>query len=151
MPVRRAGVAEAPAVGRMLDDFNTEFGDPTPGPRFLAKRVAELIAAGELTVLLVGDGPDGVAVLRLRPTLWSKRNEGYLEELYVTPEMRGRGLGRALLEATLDTAREAGCDRIDVATGETDTAARALYERLGFRNTESGPGGPRMLFYEREL
>lgn len=148
--VRRAGPEDAADVGRLLDAFNTEFDDPTPGPEFLAGRVAELIKAGEMTVLLAGEGPDGLAVIRLRPTVWSDGNEAYLEELYVVPELRGRGHGRALLETTIEIARAAGCDRIDIATGETDTAARTLYERLGFRNTE-GPDGPRMLFYEREL
>lgn len=134
----------------MLDAFNREFDDPTPGPEFLAKRIAELIEVGEATVLVVGEGPDGLAMLRVRPGIWSDANEAYLAELYVAPESRGRGLGRALLEATLDAAREAGCDHIDLGTGETDTAARALYERLGFRNTE-GSDGPVMLWYEREL
>lgn len=148
--VRRAGPDDAADVGRLLDAFNAEFDEPTPGPEFLAGRVAELIEAGEITVLLAGDGPDGLAVIRLRPTLFSDRNEAYLEELYVAPELRGSGRGQALLEMTIEVARQAGCDRIDIATGETDTAARALYERFGFRNTE-GPNGPPMLYYEREL
>jgi ribosomal protein S18 acetylase RimI-like enzyme len=148
--VRRAGATDAAAVGRMLDGFNREFGDPTPGPEFLAERIAELIEAGEATVMVTGEGPDGLSVLRVRPAIWSGANEAYLAELYVVPERRGRGLGRALLEATLEVARDAGCDHIELGTGETDTAARALYERLGFINTE-GPEGPPMLWYEREL
>lgn len=148
--MRRAGRADAAAVGRMLDAFNREFDDPTPGPGFLAERIAELIEVGEATVLVAGKGPDGLAVLRVRPGIWSGANEAYLAELYVVPEMRGRGLGRVLLEATLEAARDAGCDHIDLGTGETDTAARALYERLGFSNTE-GRDGPAMLWYEREL
>lgn len=134
----------------MLDAFNREFDDPTPGPDFLEARIAELIDAGAAIVIVVGEGPDGVSVLRVRPAIWSGANEAYLAELYVVPERRGRGLGRALLEATLDAARDAGCDHIDLGTGETDTAARALYERLGFSNTE-GRDGPVMLWYEREL
>ena len=69
----------------------------------------------------------------------------------MVPDRRGEGLGKALLEATIEAARDHDCERIDVATGETDTAAHGLYERLGFRNTESGPDGPAMLFYERGL
>jgi ribosomal protein S18 acetylase RimI-like enzyme len=69
----------------------------------------------------------------------------------VVPPLRGRGLGRALLEATMTAAREGGATGIDLNTGETDTAARALYESCGFTNREGSPDGPSMLFYERDL
>lgn len=48
-------------------------------------------------------------------------------------------------------AREAGAIRMDLGTGETDTAARALYESCGFTNREGGPDNPIMLYYERDL
>ena len=64
--VRRAERAEAEAVGRLLHDFNTEFGEPTPGPAALAERMRRLLDTGDTVVLLTGEGPDGLAVLRLR-------------------------------------------------------------------------------------
>ncbi|MBA2256662.1 MAG: GNAT family N-acetyltransferase, partial [Thermoleophilaceae bacterium] len=70
LAVRRADVADAETIGRLLHDFNSEFEEPTPGPRALAKRVRELLASGETAVLLGGAGPDGVAVLRFRPAIW---------------------------------------------------------------------------------
>jgi ribosomal protein S18 acetylase RimI-like enzyme len=149
--VRRASVAEAGDAARLLHDFNTEFGDPTPGVPALTERVRELVSDDEATILLAGDGPDGIAVLRLRPALWARGLDAYLEELYVVPERRGHGIGRALLEATMDAAREAGAVRIELGTAETDTAARGLYESAGFTNREREPDGPVMLFYEREL
>jgi len=69
----------------------------------------------------------------------------------VVPPLRGRGIGRALLEATIAVSREAGATGLDLNTGETDTAARALYESAGFTNREGSPAGPPMLFYEREI
>ena len=90
-------------------------------------------------------------MLRFRTAIWSGEPEAHLQELYVVPELRGRGLGRALLEATMSAARERGATGIDLNTGETDAAARALYESSGFTNREGGPDGPSMLFYEREL
>ena len=149
--VRLAQPADAPDVGRLLHDFNTEFDDPTPGAHWLAGRVRELIEADQLTVLLVGPGPDGLAALRFRPSLWSAALECYLAELYVVPARRGKGLGRALLEAAMTHAREHGADYMDLGTGETDTAARALYESCGFDNHEGKPGGSVNYFYERAL
>lgn len=72
-------------------------------------------------------------------------------ELYVTPERRGRGIGRALLEAAMQHARQRGAVHIELGTSESDIAARALYENAGFTNHEDGPDGPRMLCYERDL
>jgi ribosomal protein S18 acetylase RimI-like enzyme len=151
IPIRRAGPDDATEVARLLHDFNTEFEEFTPGVATLAEHARELLAAGEITALLGGDGPDGLSLLRLRPSVWTGLPEAYLQELYVAPPVRGRGIGRALLEATLDAAREAGATYIDLNTGETDTAARALYESCGFTNREGSPTGPSMLYYEREL
>ncbi len=151
LAVRRAEAADAEAIGHLLHDFNSEFGDPTPGPRALAERVRELLAAGEITVLLGGREPHGLAVLRFRPAIWSDALDCYLEELYVVPERRGRGLGRALMEAAIELARRSGATHMDLGTGENDLAARALYESLGFSHREGKPDGPVNLFYERDL
>ncbi|HEV3048462.1 MAG TPA: GNAT family N-acetyltransferase [Solirubrobacteraceae bacterium] len=149
--VRLAGAADAETTGRLLHDFNAEFDEPTPGPERLARRIRELLAEGHTSVLLGGEGPDGVAVLRFRPGIWSEALECYLAELYVVPARRGAGLGRAIMLAAIAHARERGADHMDLGTGEQDVAARALYESLGFDNREGRPDGPINYFYEREL
>lgn len=142
---------DAASIARLLHEFNTEFSEPTPGLEALTEHARRLLGEGEIAVLLAGEGPDGLALLRFRPSVWTGEPEAHLQELYVVPERRGRGVGRALLEATIAYARAAGATNLDLNTGETDTAARALYESMGFTNREGGPGGPSMLFYEREL
>lgn len=149
--MRLAGPADAEDIGRLLHDFNSEYDEPTPGPRALAERVGRLLAGDGFEVLLAGDGPDGLAVLRFRAAIWDEAPECYLAELYVAPAKRGRGLGRSLMEAALDLARQRGATHIDLNTAETDVPARALYESLGFTNREGGPDGPVSLYYEREL
>ena len=144
-------MADAAEVARLLHDFNTEFSSPTPGVEALTERGRQLLATGEMTVLLAGERPDGIALMRFRRSIWSGALDAHLEELYVAPERRGEGLGRALLEAAMETARAAGATRMDLGTEETDTEARALYESCGFSNREGGPDGPLMFFYEREL
>jgi ribosomal protein S18 acetylase RimI-like enzyme len=149
--VRLASAADAPVFGELLHMFNAEFGDPTPDANVIAERAAPLIESGEVTVLLAEDGRDGFAELRFRPSLYTGALDAHLEELYVVPERRGRGLGRALLEAAMEHARQRGAAHIDLGTSEGDVAARALYENAGFINREGGPDGPRMLYYERDL
>jgi ribosomal protein S18 acetylase RimI-like enzyme len=150
-PVRRATADDADAIGQLLHDFNREFSEPTPDPPALARRVRMLLAGGDTEVLLVGPGPDGLAVLRLRASIWTAGLECYLAELYVVPQRRGHGLGRALMLAAIDLARARGADYMDLGTSEHDHAARGLYESLGFTDREGGPDGPRMMYYEREL
>jgi ribosomal protein S18 acetylase RimI-like enzyme len=149
--VRLADADDAAVIGRLLYDFNREFDEPTPEPSALAERLRQLIEGGDTLVLLGGDGPDGLAVLRLRAAIWSAGLECYLAELYVAPASRGRGLGRALMEAALSQARLRGADSMDIGVDEPDLAARRLYESLGFTNRAGGAGGPLMYVYEREL
>jgi ribosomal protein S18 acetylase RimI-like enzyme len=148
---RLATTADAQAVGRLLHDFNTEFDEPSPGPAAVAERISELLDGGDTKVLVGGEGPDGVAVMRFRPSIWSRGLECYLAELYVVPDRRGQGLGRALMEAAIDLARREGADWMDLGTSEDDVAARGLYESLGFTNREGRPDGPVMYVYELEL
>jgi ribosomal protein S18 acetylase RimI-like enzyme len=149
--VRPAGAADAEAIGRLLHDFNTEYDEITPGPEAVADRVRELLAGDDFAVLVGGSEPRGLVVLRFRPSIWTPGLECYIAELYVRPEHRRQGLGLALMNAALESARARGADYIEVATSEDDTGARALYERLGFVNRERPPDGPVMLVYEREL
>ena len=146
-----AAADDAPAIGRLLDAFNREYDEPSPGPAWLSRRIRRLIADGDTLVLLGGRGPDGVAVLRFRRSIWSEGLECYVAELYVVPQRRGRGLGRALLQTATELARERGADYMDLNTAETDVAARGLYESLGFSDREGKPSGPLNLYYEREL
>lgn len=149
--IRRADSEDAPDVARLLHDFNTEFDEPTPDVATLAERSRRLLEAGEITVLLAGNGPDGISLFRFRSALWTEGLECYLQELYVVPALRGRGIGRALLTATIEIARERGAAGVDLNTGETDTEARGLYESMGFTNREGSPDGPSMLFYELDF
>ena len=151
-PITRvAQLGDADVIGQLLHEFNVEFGELTPGPERLATRMRGLLEEGQTAVLLDGAADEGLAVLRLRPAIWTEGLECYLAELYVAPERRGRGVGRALLEAAIALARSRGATYMDLCTSEEDVAARALYESLGFSNREGKPAGAVNYYYEREL
>jgi len=149
--IRSADPADAESIGQLLHDFNREFDEPTPTPSALADRVRLLLGAGDTTILIGGTGPDGLVVRRYRAAIWSEALECTVAELYVVPDRRGRGLGRALMELAIDQARGHGADYVDPGTSEDDVVARKLYESLGFTNREKPPDGPIMYVYEREL
>lgn len=146
--VRQANRDDAGLIARMLHNFNTEFSEPTPGPDVLCRRVLALIEGAAMIYLLGGAGPDGFAQLSFRPSVWAEEPVGYLEELYVAPERRGEGVGREIMNAVLELARERGAAGMEVVTGEDDTAARSLYESVGFANEIEGGANARALFYE---
>ncbi len=150
--VRRAAPEHADAVGRLLSDFNTEFETPTPPAEDLSRRFAVLLARDDVLVLLTGPDadPTGFAFLTLRPTPYHDGPLAQLEELYVRPDLRDRGLGTALLQTALDAVRARGAGEVHIGVDEVDTDTRRFYERHGFRNVEPGEDG-RMLLYLREL
>ena len=150
-PVRRATIADARVIAQLLHDFNREFDEPTPLVVELEHRIARLLQGDDTVVLLVGNNPDGLAVLRFRDAIWSSGRECYLAELYVTPARRGHGLGRALMNAALQEARDRDADTMEIAVDEPDLAARRLYESLGFTTRTGGADGPLMYLYERDL
>jgi ribosomal protein S18 acetylase RimI-like enzyme len=147
--------ADADLLGRMLHAFNAEYGEDEPAAATIAALAAPQIESGEVAVLfteeLVGAEPAGFAQLRFHLSLYAAGPDAVLEELWVRPAARGTGLGRQLLEAAMVHARERGATRIELNTSTDDDAARSLYASAGFGNEEGGPGGPSMLYYERDL
>jgi len=150
--VRRAGPADAQLVGRLLFDFNTEFEAPTPDADAFAGRFRDLLGRDDVIVLLSGPAgaETGFAFLTLRPTPYYEGPLAQLEELYVLPDLRDGGIGTALLTASVDAVRAAGCEEMHIGVDEVDTDTRRFYERHGFVNIEAGTDY-RMLLYTREF
>jgi ribosomal protein S18 acetylase RimI-like enzyme len=149
--VRLAGPVDMAVAGKLLHAFNREFDEPAPAPAVLADRLRELVDGGDTVVLLAGEPALGIAVLRLRASIWSAGLECYLAELYVEPGSRGQGIGRALMDAAIRAARDRGAETMDIGVDEPDTPARRLYESLGFTNRTGDDEGSVMFVYEREL
>ncbi len=148
--VRRAGPSDADVVARLLDDFNREYDTPTPGPQVLAGRLRRLLPEGDVVALLAGDPVEGFAVLTLRPNVWFDGPVGLLDELYVVPPLRGRGIGLALLRAAEDVVRERGGELLEVNVDDDGQGARRFYERHGYVNTEPGSDDAQ-LYFSRDL
>ncbi len=151
-PSRIATGEDAEEVAELLDRFQVEFDEYSPGVEALAPRVREHIARELSVFLLAGPCRVGIAQLRFREYLLTGAPMCYLEELYVVPECRGEGHGRMLMQAAMDVAREQGATTMEIGTAVSDRAARGLYESLGFTNLEKdGRPETQMLYYEREL
>jgi GNAT superfamily N-acetyltransferase len=148
--VRVATERDAEVVAGLLHDFNAEFDTPTPGVAVLAARLRALLPAGATIALLADEPPSGFALLTLRPNVWYDGPVALLDELYVRPDVRGRGVGTALLQRAVALVRERGGRLMEINVDEDDSGARRFYERHGFTNHPEGQS-ERMLYYEREL
>lgn len=65
-----------------------------------------------------------------------------LHDLAVVPELRGRGIGRALLAAVEARARARGCCKLTLEVLENNRTARGLYQSFGFEDYVLGSSGP---------
>ena len=65
---------------------------------------------------------------------WSVNNACYLQDLFVAPQRRGTGLGRALIEYVYASATADSCDKVHWLTHETNATAIQLYERIADRS-----------------
>lgn len=150
--VRTATPDDAATVGALLHDFNVEFDSPTPSADELTARFATLLTRPDAVVHLAEhDGAAvGFAYLTLRPTPYFDGPLAQLEELYVRPGLRDRGIGTQLLTAAVAHVRSVDGGEIHINVDEVDVDTRRFYERHGFVNIQPGEDY-RMLCYLREL
>ncbi|MEL6280199.1 MAG: GNAT family N-acetyltransferase [Pseudomonadota bacterium] len=83
-------------------------------------------------IALDSDGaPIGLTHYLFHRHCWNIANVVYLQDLYVDPEARGTGAGRALIEAVYAAADEAGAANVYWLTQDFNATARQLYDRIG--------------------
>lgn len=133
MSVRRAGPADFDAVAEMWREFDHEVPAPIhEGPADQEKELAEVaeILASEVAFLAEEDGePVGFALAR-------RRTEGLatLTDLYVRQDARRSGVGTELIRDVLTAVHALGIELLDLEVVASNTVARSLYARWGFRD-----------------
>jgi GNAT superfamily N-acetyltransferase len=107
-------------------------GEPVPPP--FAGRLARAVERRDLELLAAwaDGGVVGVTVLAFRPSISLGATFASIEDLYVKPDARRRGVGRALLGAVGKRCKERGVSYVEVQTDE----AAAFYMSLGYELEE---------------
>jgi len=143
-------MADSAALADLLDRFNREYDTATPGPAVLAARLKRQLSNHNVVALLAGDPAVGLALLTLRPNVWCPGPVALLDELYVVPVERRRGIGTALLQAAERECRQRGSELVEINVDGEDGDARRFYERHGYVNHEPDQTEPQ-LYYHRAL
>jgi GNAT superfamily N-acetyltransferase len=97
------------------------------------QRLIEDHALGRILTARLDGELVGVAVISFLWTLEHGGPAAWLDEVYVEPSRRGEGIGRKLVEAAMQVARDSGCIALDLEVDAGHEAAERLYERMGFR------------------
>jgi len=131
--VRRASVADLPALVPLFDRYRQFYGQPADAPRAYAF-LAERFLRAESVVLMAFDGDQAIGFTQLYPSFSSVRTAPLvtLNDLYVDPDRRRLGVGEALVQAAVDHAKGQGAAALVLQTAVANTPAQALYERLGW-------------------
>jgi ribosomal protein S18 acetylase RimI-like enzyme len=139
--VRLATEKDAAEVARLMIGFRDWQGRASPDDASIRASVTRLLADPNTEYLLGGEPPAGVLQLRFRHSVWTGTDDAHLEDLFVDAKARGSGLGRALVDAALERARDRGCARIELDANEANEPALELYRSVGFDSWSEAAGG----------
>jgi putative acetyltransferase len=133
--IREANAADAPAIRAIVVDTLAEYGfgvESEGTDADLADVPASYQDRGGIFRVVVDDAGVVVGCGGLYPLAGGVVE---LRKMYFRPSIRGRGMGRVLLDDLIAEARERKFDRIELETASNLAAAIALYERAGFAET----------------
>jgi ribosomal protein S18 acetylase RimI-like enzyme len=134
--ITRATAADVPVLVDLMAAFYTGSGHVLDRAR-AAQGFRQLLADARLGgawIALDPSGPVGYIVLSVRHSMEVAGPEGVVDDLFVLPAARRRGLASALMGELLAECRRLGALAIRVETGRDNVAARALYRRFGLED-----------------
>lgn len=134
MEVRITRARDLAEPMKLLEEF---VRDGEPLPRGFVKLFREEVERGgvEVPTAYENDSAIGVAVVALRPSISIGDRFASIEDIYVKPEARRQGIGRAMLEAVEEFCAAKGISYVEVQAVEED--AVTFYRSLGYE-PESG-------------
>lgn len=132
--IRRATREDTSRLGPLFDAYRQFYGQPSDPPlaeTFIQDRLDKEEA---VIFLAVSDSGEGLGFIQLFPSFSSVGvcRIWILNDLFVSPEARRSGVGRALMEQARAHTRETGGRRLMLETQTDNQKAQALYEDLGY-------------------
>jgi GNAT superfamily N-acetyltransferase len=134
LSIRPATVTDVPVILQLIRDLAAYERAPNEVTATKEQLVDVLFGkkpAAEVLLAFENETPVGFAVFFHNFSTWLGRPGLYLEDLFVKPEMRGKGYGRALLVDLAKVALERGCGRMEWAVLNWNDPAIQFYRKLG--------------------
>jgi GNAT superfamily N-acetyltransferase len=122
----------APSDAEALAELNRLFNQADEPAELWAERLADPRQIEQAILAEVNGQIVGMAGLRLAPGLFYPEPQAEVTELYVLPDFRHKGVGRALLEKAEALARQAGANELLIRVDAENEPARLLYHSLGY-------------------
>ena len=132
--IKPATAADVPTIFRLIRELAEYERAPNEAIATEAQLHEVLFGAEPSANVLIareGDEAVGFAVYFFNFSTWLGRPGLYLEDLFVKPEARGRGYGKALLVQLAQIAKERGCGRMEWAVLDWNQPAIEFYKKLG--------------------
>lgn len=133
-PVRKARPTDVPAILQLIRDLAAYEREPDAVKATVGTLHATLFGPTPSAEAIVAEDDGvvvGMALYFTNYSTWSGRDGLYLEDLYVVPEARGQGLGKALLARVARIAVSRGCARVEWAVLDWNRPAIDFYRSLG--------------------
>lgn len=136
LALRPPGAADRAAWDRLWQGYQRFYKVEIPGP-VSDLTWARLHAPAEpMAAMLAWQGARAVGMVHwiFHRSTWTEGHYCYLQDLYVDEDLRGGGVGRALIAHVRAEAEAAGCSRLYWLTHETNTDAMVLYDKVAERS-----------------
>lgn len=148
-----AVLSDIDALVELHEGFRDGLKRSTPTAEEFRQTLTRLIVMPDVRMFLAtADNRHlGYAAQRYFYSTWAVGHEALLDDLYVTPEFRGQGVGRRLVEHAIQDAVAYGCRAMHLDTNEHNAASNALYARLGFTCERARWNGGRQIRYDLQL
>jgi GNAT superfamily N-acetyltransferase len=144
MEIIKAGHEHKEAVLKLLDDFRTECSKKINPEKESVSTSAKdsggplydkVVDSPECGMFLAKEGSEIVGLVNVYkiPQIRRGLHSAEIEEIYVIPEFRGKGVAKQLIDAVIDWSKKNGIKCVRLESGNELKRAHSFYEKVGFR------------------
>jgi GNAT superfamily N-acetyltransferase len=137
--IRKATKSELPVIGKLLAELINAMDDTEGIDIGIDIKTCEQLLKDDNSHFRVAElktTPVGFINFTVRQTVLHRSPSAMIDELVVTKEYQGKGIGKQLVLAAIDECRQLGYCEVEVSTEKTNVKARKFYKKCGFNKRE---------------
>ncbi len=137
--IGKATKSDLPVIGKLLAELINAMDDTEGIDIGIDIKTCEQLLKDDNSHFLVAElktTPVGFINFTVRQTVLHRSPSAMIDELVVTKEYQGKGIGKQLVLAAIDECRQLGYCEVEVSTEKTNVKARKFYKKCGFNKRE---------------